>query len=78
MTDLTEFFADLLRQHRSVDIANDAFKKLLNDDSDLKAAYSEWCHEVGSSEKDGFIDFCEEYLENQDSIYDSLSEYNDE
>lgn len=78
MPDLTDYFIDLLHQHRSVDIANDAFKKQLNDDPDLKTAYSEWCAETGNSEKNGFIDFCEEYLENQDSIYDSLSDYNDE
>lgn len=78
MTDITDFFAELLQQQRSIDIANDVFKKRLAEDPELKAQYSEWCSEVGSSEKDGFIDFCEEYLDNQDSIYDSLSDYNDE
>lgn len=78
MTDITDLFVDLIQQHRSIDIANDVFKKRLADDPELKALYSEWCSESGSSEKDGFIDFCEEYLDNQDSIYDSLSDYNDE
>ena len=51
---------------------------MLPDDPELHAAYREWCASNGSSEKNGFIDFCEEYLAEQDSIYDSLSDYNDE
>lgn len=78
MNDITDIFIDLLSQHRSVDIANDVFKKMLPDDPELHAAYREWCAANGSTEKNGFIDFCEEYLAEQNSIYDSLSDYNDE
>ena len=78
MNDITDLFIDILSQHRSIDIADDAFKKMLPDDPELHAAYREWCASNGSSEKNGFIDFCEEYLAEQDSIYDSLSDYNDE
>lgn len=78
MDNITDLFVDLLRELGSIDIANDSFKKMINEEPELKATYREWCHSVGSSEKDGFIDFCEEYLDDQDSIYDSLSEYNDE
>ena len=67
MNDITDLFIDILSQHRSIDIADE-----------LHAAYREWCASNGSSEKNGFIDFCEEYLAEQDSIYDSLSDYNDE
>lgn len=78
MEDIEQFFIDLLNQNRSIDIAEAEFKKLIADDADLKAAYSEWCHETGSSERHGFRDFCEEYRDNQDSIWDSLSDYNEE
>jgi len=78
MSDITELFVSLLQEHGSVDIAEHVFKQSLNDDAVLKEEYSEWCHAVGSSEKRGFLDFCEDYIANQDSIYDSLSEYNDE
>lgn len=77
-SDITEFFISLLHEHGSVDIADYAFKKALHEDSGLREEYAEWCHAVGSSEKNGFLDFCEEYMQNQDSIYDSLSDYNDE
>ncbi len=79
MEDITEFFNDLLRQYGSVDIAEAEFKKQLHEDAALHEQYREWCHEVGSSEKKGFLDYCEEYLESQDSIWDNLKdEYEDD
>lgn len=78
MNDITELFASILQEHRSMDIADDVFKKMLVDDPGLKEEYSEWCHSVGSSEKRGFLDFAEQYIAEQDSVYDSLSDYNDE
>ena len=38
----------------------------------MTSSTSQWCHEVGSSERRGFLDFCEEYLDNQESIWDTL------
>lgn len=79
MKDITDFFNDMLRQYGSVDIAEAEFKKQLHEDADLHEMYREWCHEVGSSEKNGFMDYCEEYLESQESIWDNLKdEYDDE
>ncbi|MCF0214646.1 MAG: hypothetical protein HUK13_09495 [Muribaculaceae bacterium] len=78
MQDITDIFAAILAEYGSVDIANDAFKKRLPEDAELREAYSEWCHSVGSSEKNGFLDYCEEYLDTQSSKYDSLSDYNDD
>lgn len=75
MEDIETYFVDLLNQHRSVDIAESEFKKILAEDPNLRKRYSEWCHEVGSSERDGFRDFCEEYRDNQDSIWESLTDY---
>ena len=47
-------------------------------DVTLTHTQSEWCHEVGSSEKNGFMDYCDEYLRDQNSVWDTLSDYNDE
>lgn len=76
--DITDFFISLLQEHGSVDIADYAFKKAIHEDPGLREEYTEWCHAVGSTEKNGFLDFCEEYMSDQDSIYDSLSDYNDD
>ncbi|MCM1021541.1 MAG: hypothetical protein NC343_05015 [Muribaculum sp.] len=77
MNDITEFFHNLLSQYGSIDIANAELKKLLAEDDTLAEEYSEWCASVGSSEKMGFLDFCEELLDNQQSIYDNLSDFDE-
>ena len=76
---ITDFFQELLKEYGSIDIADAELKKQLHEDAELKARYREWCHEVGSSEKNGFLDYCEEFLESQDSIWENLKdEYDDE
>lgn len=77
MEELEEYFINILNQHRSVDIAESEFKKTLAEDPDLRKAYSEWCHDMGSSERNGFRDFCEEYRDNQDMVWESLTDYDD-
>ncbi len=78
MNDLTQLFTDLLSQHDgSVDIANAEFKKMLGEDDELRAEYRDWCHTVGSSEKNGFLDFCQEYIENQDSLWEYLGDFDE-
>ena len=79
MEHITDFFNEMLRQYGSIDIAEAEFKKLVHEDPELLERYRGWCQEVGSSEKKGFLDYCEEYLESQDSIWDNLKdEYEDE
>lgn len=70
MTDFPELFHELLSTHGSVDIANSEFKKLVGEDDALRKEYREWCRQVGSSEKNGFLDYAEEYMNDQDSIWD--------
>ncbi|MCH5325824.1 MAG: hypothetical protein J1E29_01315 [Duncaniella sp.] len=79
MNDITEYFADMIRQYESIDIAEAEFKKQIHEDPELRARYRDWCHEVGSSEKRGFLDYCDEYLDSQDTIWDNLKdEYDDD
>lgn len=78
MIDIPAVFTHYLEQYDSVDIAESEFKKHIHEDSELRAAYRDWCHEVGSSEKRGFMDFCEEYLDSKNDIWDSLSSDYDE
>lgn len=78
MIDITEVFTQYLEQYDSVDIAESEFKKQMHEDPELRTSYRTWCHEVGSSEKRGFMDFCEEYLDNKNDIWDSLSSDYDE
>lgn len=77
MTDITELFESLLNEHDSIDIAEAEFKRLIAEDSELKEMYSEWCDAVGSTEKHGFLDFAEEYKNSRDSVWDSLTDYDE-
>ena len=74
MNDITDLFNDMLQQYGTVDIAEAEFKKMIHEDPEIRNQYRDWCHEVGSSEKRGFLDYCEEYLESQESIWDNLKD----
>ena len=78
MDNITDIFIEVLNQAGSVDIAEAEFKKMIHEDPELRASYRQWCDEVGSSEKRGFLDYCEEYFESQDSIWDNLKDEYDE
>lgn len=78
MEDITEVFARYLTHYGSVDIAESEFKKNLHEDAEMKRAYRQWCEEVGSSEKNGFFDYCDEYFDSQNDVWNTLSDYDDE
>ncbi len=77
MDEITDVFVQLIQQYKSIDIAEAEFKKLINEDDEIHSQYKEWCEAVGSTEKMGFFDYCEEYLESQHSIYDSLTDFDE-
>lgn len=77
MENIEEYFRDLLAQHHSIDIADSEFKKALAEDDELKEAYSEWCHAVGSTERLGFRDFAEEYKDTMDEVWETLTDYDE-
>lgn len=77
MDDITQFFKQLIEQSKSFDIAEAEFKRMIAEDEELRNEYSEWCHAVGSSERSGFRDFCDDYMQSQDNIWDSLTDYDE-
>lgn len=77
MNDITQLFNSLLAQYGSIDIAENEFKKMIAEDDILKEEYEEWCHAVGSSEKNGFLDYCEDYMRSQDSVWESLNDFDE-
>ena len=64
--DITELFLAILHEADSLDVAESEFK------------YRDWCHEVGNSERNGFIDFCEEYLQDRDEVWDNLNDFDED
>lgn len=77
MEDIRDYFISLLKDHKSLDIAESEFKRAIAEDDDLRQQYRDWCHEVGSSEKNGFLDFCHEYMAENDEVWQSLSDYDE-
>lgn len=77
MEDITKLFLNVLHQAGSVDIAEAEFKKMIGEDDQLHKEYREWCHENGSSERRGFLDFCDEYLNDREEAWDSLNDYDE-
>ena len=75
--DITEYFNSLISQTGSIDMAEAEFKRAIAEDNELHTIYREWCHENGCSERNGFLDFCDEYMESQDSKWDSLNDYDE-
>ena len=74
---ITKIFEDLLEQFGSIDIAEAEVKRMMHADSELHTAYREWCREVGSSEKNGFFDYCDEFRDSRDSVWDSLNDFDE-
>ncbi|MCH4156694.1 MAG: hypothetical protein LKF31_10365 [Muribaculaceae bacterium] len=72
---ISELLQSLLDQYSSVDMAESEFKRMLNEDDELKKAYFDWCEELGYSPKTGYSEYVEEIFESQDSIWDSLHEF---
>lgn len=77
MIDISVTIHDMLSQFGSIDIAESEFKRQINEDDNLKTAFKEWCEEMGYKERDAFRNYCEEYLQDNDSIFDTLSDYNE-
>lgn len=73
--DITDFFIDLLHDNKTIDVADSEFKRVIADDDDLRRRYREWCRENGSTERNGFTDFCKEYLAGQEEVWESLTDF---
>lgn len=78
MEDIEDLFISIIKQSHSADLAEAEFKRSLVDDEELRHRYKEYCREIGTSERNGFLDFCDEYMAGQDEVLDSLSDYDNQ
>ena len=78
MEDIEDFFISIIKQSHSADLAEAEYKRALIDDEEVRRRYKEYCREVASTERDGFMDFCEEYMAGQDEVWDALSDYDNQ
>ena len=75
MKDITDLFDSIIEDTPSIDIAESQFKQSLIDNPELKRAYREYCREQGTSEKNGFLEYCEEYSSRKNEIWNNLSDF---
>lgn len=73
--EITTIFESIIVQAGALDIAISDFKKMIADDPEFLVLYKEWCEENGTSEKYGFIEYAEEFIESQEEKWDSLTDY---
>ena len=70
-------FDDIIKQYRTLDLSEDIFRSMMAEDKQLEADYKEWCDTLGIPERKGFAYYYEEYIEQQDSIWDSLDDHDE-
>lgn len=78
MEEITEIFLAIIDQSPSVDIAEAEFKRRLVDEPELRRLYREYCQEEGVSERRGFLDFCEAYIDGQNEMWNSLDDFDNQ
>lgn len=77
MEEIEKLFNRYISQYGSVDIAEAEFKKDMHEDADMRNLYREWCRMTGSTEKNGFLDYCDEYLDSQNDAWNTLNDYDE-
>lgn len=78
MEDITDLFMNIIEQSASIEMAEAEFRRSLVDDPDLRRQYREYCRENGTSERRGFMDFCDSYMENQDEVWNTLRDFDNQ
>ncbi len=76
--EIEDVIQSLIDQHGSIDFVESEFLRMINEDADLKNAYNEWCEVLDYSPKTGFKEYIEEVFESKDSIWNALTEFEDE
>jgi len=76
--DITNFIKSLIEEHGSLDVAEAEFKRIVADDTELRNKYKEWCELNGTTERNGFSEFAEEYQSDSEEVWSVFDEYNDD
>lgn len=75
--DLTNYFIQLIDELRSVKLADKEFRRQMTEDSSLADAYAHWCEDNEYEPETGLMDFGTSYIEECESRWDSLKDYDD-
>lgn len=75
MIEIEKIFDSIVSQNRSADTAESDFKKMINEDRELKKAYKEWCAENGYTTKYGFLEYCNKFMDEEQSKWNVFQDY---
>lgn len=75
---MEEFFISIIEQSHSADMAEAEFKRALVDDPELRREYRNYCREIGTPERRAFLDFCQQYFEEKNSVWQTLNDFDDQ
>ncbi len=75
--DITMTFDRIIKQCHTLELSEETFRVMLDEDEQLVANYTEWCETMGVTERKGFAYYYEEYFEHQDTIWDSLADHDE-
>lgn len=68
----------LIDQHRNIAAVEAEFALLLRDNSKFHELYNDWCTDLGYSTRTGYKECIKEIFDSEDSVWDSLSEFEDQ
>lgn len=75
---MEQLIENLIDAYRDIDSAYVEFNHMLDSEPELRAEYAAWCDEQGISPRNGFKEYAEEYIANQNSIWDTLKDPDNE
>ncbi len=75
--DITVTFDDIIKQYRTLDLSEESFWSMVREDKQMEADYKEWCETMGVPERKGFSYYYEEYIDQQESVWDSLNDHDE-
>lgn len=70
--DLEEVLVDIIKKYLEIDEAETQFNALLDADETLRDDFAEWCISKGYNERKAFTIFYQEYINREDTIWDSI------
>lgn len=74
---IEEHYINLLEQFRSVSLAEQEFRRQMDDDETLLSQYRDWCATEELDPRTALRDFGEQYIEERELIWDSLTDFDE-
>lgn len=75
--DIAEYYISLLEQFRSIAVAEQEFRRHMEDDEDMQKAYLEWCEINEFSPREGLREFGTQYIEAREDRWNSLDDFDE-